>query len=416
MADDPRPPTSPAGTALVVMLGAFALAALANADLLRHNAETRPLGPTRDVALAVWTPLDVARDALDPRTWPLDSVGSDRVETAASPSSLPVPAGPVASSTTEPTGSSAAATGETDDSADPDVDLTDPVEPLGLPPLGRARATDSLDPGPAPEATTEQDGAEAATETATPPGVPGPPTTRVVESSTAPAEVTSAPETTRAFPLRRPTVAEPLRVAVIGDSTLDTVGPPLERALLDTGVATVNVEIRVSTGMSRPDFHDWPARLAEIDATLAPEITVVMLGANDAQPIVVDGGVESFASEAWVAEYQRRLDALLTQVTAGDRWAILVGLPRMRSEGYDGRIRQIDALHEAAVAANPRAVIVHTDTFTTNAEGGYEAYAVDPDGTRHQIRRSDGVHFSIVGGERVAPLVLDAINAIAPLY
>ena len=56
------------------------------------------------------------------------------------------------------------------------------------------------------------------------------------------------------------------------------------RRLLDeTGLVDVELDYVVSSGLARPDFHDWPAHLADTLDTSDPDIVIVTFGGNDAQ-------------------------------------------------------------------------------------------------------------------------------------
>ena len=69
------------------------------------------------------------------------------------------------------------------------------------------------------------------------------------------------------------------------------VGEALVRVAGETGVMAPTLDARVSTGLTRPDYFDWPAHLVNIVETQAPEVMVVMFGANDAQRMKLDGVV-----------------------------------------------------------------------------------------------------------------------------
>ena len=83
-----------------------------------------------------------------------------------------------------------------------------------------------------------------------------------------------------------------------------------------------------ATGLSRPDYYDWPAHLAQDTATGNPEVVVLLVGANDDQPLETPGGgVADFATPEWVTEYGRRAGALMDQVRREGRTVVWVGLP-----------------------------------------------------------------------------------------
>ena len=84
-----------------------------------------------------------------------------------------------------------------------------------------------------------------------------------------PATTVRAPSTTarrRTTCRRRPSAptpsgATPANVLVVGDSDAAAFAPFLKDQLDATGVAATTVDYKVSSGLARPDFFDWPAHL-----------------------------------------------------------------------------------------------------------------------------------------------------------
>ena len=70
---------------------------------------------------------------------------------------------------------------------------------------------------------------------------------------------------------------------VVGDSDAGTFAPYLERLLDETGLVDVQLDYVVSSGLARPDFHDWPAHLRDTLSTSVPDVVIVTFGGNDAQ-------------------------------------------------------------------------------------------------------------------------------------
>ena len=60
---------------------------------------------------------------------------------------------------------------------------------------------------------------------------------------------------------KMPTAAAPLRVLIVGDSIGLDLGGPLQSNLAGTGVVSAALDARESTGLTRPDYFNWPAEL-----------------------------------------------------------------------------------------------------------------------------------------------------------
>lgn len=428
-----RTDTRPAGTVLAVVVATLSLSALLNADVMLRRAETSELGGRRDIALAFWEPVHSVSSALGltrPRAGldairELDDTGSPStrivaagdtddeedggqtdMELAASPGEdapgqdgdgepvagtlghSPASAGPDSTSGPTPAGS--------EPSTSPTSGPADDAAPEGPTATGRSTGSEPGGDGSRSEKSTAPHRPEGPTE----PGDGAVGADAAVEPDVA---------------LRTPTAEDPLRVLVIGDSTLDPVGAALLRDLGQTGVAAGVVDYRVSTGLSRPDFFDWPAHLRQLRPQLRPEVYVIMLGANDAQAFVVDNRAVEFGTEEWLAVYRARVSALLDQLTADGAWVIWIGQPAMRNDDFDTKMRLLNQLYAEEIGRVPTARFVDSRVLTVDDDDRYAAYLLDGNGDRFQVRQTDGIHLTPAGGDRLAPSVIAVIDHIAPL-
>jgi hypothetical protein len=217
------------------------------------------------------------------------------------------------------------------------------------------------------------------------------------------------PTTVPAAPLRVPSAAEPLRVLIVGDSFMESVGASLERAFLDTGVMAPTRYYKPATGLARPDVYSWPAALTQSVADFQPEVVIVMLGGNDGQNLVQTGtgAPLEFGSEAWLAEYHLRVDAAMDAV-AGARLYWL-GMPAMRDAHFGARAQVLNSVYEAEAAAHPGATFLPTWALFADAAGAYQAYLPDAAGETQRMRADDGVHFTRAGADRLAAVVLTQV-------
>ncbi len=131
---------------------------------------------------------------------------------------------------------------------------------------------------------------------------------RETTASTAPDEA-GAEAAPAAVELRAPTADDPLRLWVGGDSMAQVFGPALADAAGSTGLVAPSVHYEMASGLTRPDYFDWPGALQADLAADDPEVLVVVFGVNDAQGIVLDDGtpIPEVADPRWSEEYRRRV-------------------------------------------------------------------------------------------------------------
>lgn len=220
-----------------------------------------------------------------------------------------------------------------------------------------------------------------------------------------------APEaTTTTVPpldLRVPTVAEPLRVHIAGDSLIIPLGPAiLDR--FDGQPVTITEGHQVATGLARPDVLDWPARLTTDLAEADPDVVVLGFGANDDQAMATGDGTVTPGSDEWAAEYQRRVVQVLDAVEREGRTVYWMGLPITTLDRLEEAAPIMAEAVQAEVAVRPWAHYVDPNEVLS-PDGTYTAYLPDGTGDRVKVRQDDGVHLTTAGATRVIEPLADLL-------
>ena len=220
-----------------------------------------------------------------------------------------------------------------------------------------------------------------------------------------------------------PTADNPARVYIVGDSDAGTFGPYLQQLLDGTTVATTQLNYKVSSGLARPDFYNWPDQLAAALPAVDPDIIVATFGGNDAQglsafqeePQFVIG--DPVANEAeWSAEYTKRAGDVMDLLLEGGRTVIWVGIPNDDNPDVTARLAIQDRAAKAAAAARPGVTFIDTWARFSGREGNWAEFVIDPrDGEGKDVRADDGFHLNVNGAEilalDIAQVVRDDLRA-----
>jgi lysophospholipase L1-like esterase len=210
---------------------------------------------------------------------------------------------------------------------------------------------------------------------------------------------------------RVPTAARPLRVWVGGDSMAQSSGAQVVQYAQESGVMRATLDYHISTGLSRPDYYDWPRRLAYVSRVLQPDVAVAFFGANDAQPVEFDGRVLGSESPAWDALYAQRVgQAMDTLLRGGATRVYWVGLPIMGSKVFNRMVRVLNTIYRREAAARPGVVYVDTWAMFATPRGTYSAYLRDGHGDLQLMRQSDGVHMTLAGAARLGSEIVARIE------
>jgi uncharacterized protein len=226
----------------------------------------------------------------------------------------------------------------------------------------------------------------------------------------------TAPPSTQPAKPERPTVGNPLHVYVAGDSVAQAFGDAFSRAAKAMKVVDATIEYRFSTGLTRPDYFDWPGRLREqLAKRRPPQVIIVLFGANDVQPIMTPTGPARTGTTEWLTEYRRRVAATMSMLSAAGVPVYWVGQPLMRSASFSARISELDGIFADEAARHPGVTFVDSRPVLADASGRYSAYLPGADGEPVLVRTQDGVHMTDAGGSRLAAAVLKVMRQTGSL-
>ncbi len=206
----------------------------------------------------------------------------------------------------------------------------------------------------------------------------------------------------------KPTAAHPLRVLIVGDSLGIDLGDALVNDLANTGVVQATLDGQVSTGLTRPDYFNWPAELEQDLAKYRPQVIVIMIGANDAQDFPGPPDIP-YGTPQWDAMYQQRVSSFMQEATSGGAEVVWVGMPPMQDPGLSAAMSHIDAIDRSEAASHPGVFYLSSAAAIGGPDGQYAAY-VEHDGQEVQVREPDGTHITADGSELLSQAVMAAMR------
>ena len=147
------------------------------------------------------------------------------------------------------------------------------------------------------------------------------------------------------YAVRMPDFGKKKTVLIIGDSMMmEGLGPTLHHRLKNRDNLEVYREGKYSSGLSRPDFYDWPTNLIAMLEKYNPDLLVMSMGANDTQDIVINKKRYFIDTKAWEEIYLQRSKDFIALADNGKRHILWVSLPVMGKEPYFTRTKLISKL------------------------------------------------------------------------
>ena len=204
----------------------------------------------------------------------------------------------------------------------------------------------------------------------------------------------------------------------VGASTMGSVlGPMLDKRLKKRNLS-FRMWGKASSGLARPDFHDWPSKFNGIIRRFSPELFIVSLGANDGQHLWHKKRWVRFGTKEWNKIYKERVKTTLDKLVGKEkkRAVIWVGPYNMDSKRTVNRSKIINRLIKETVNAFKGPVAYH-DLFklTTNRDGTPITTYIDVKGNKKRARARDGIHLGTRASLTLITLpLLKLINKCLP--
>jgi hypothetical protein len=191
------------------------------------------------------------------------------------------------------------------------------------------------------------------------------------------------------------------RLAVFGDSMAVDVAAALNRFYADDPNIIILNQGVGSSGFARPDFFDWDKTAIDQVQKNSFDMAVVIVGINDRQTIKQDGASLKPLTDDWDTLYQSRVAQFVSTIHTANKPVIWVGLPPMSKADFSTAMGQVSAIQRLAAFSGGAEFVDIYDRFV-DEDGNYAANGPDLNGKQVQMRKSDGIHFTAAGADKLA--------------
>lgn len=202
-----------------------------------------------------------------------------------------------------------------------------------------------------------------------------------------------------------------LRFVLDGDSEMQVIDDFISAALAPFGVSSTS-DARQSTGLTTSVLYNWQNAARRQAATVRPDVSVVIMGANDGFSTAgPHGATENCCGPAWSAGYANLVGEMMKTLlrgTAGRVYWVLLPAPRPSNFHYlfDGVNRGIKM---AAARFPGRVGLIDANAFFTPGDRYRDFMTYNGNG--FTIHEADGIHLGAAADRVLSTVIVQRLKA-----
>jgi hypothetical protein len=209
------------------------------------------------------------------------------------------------------------------------------------------------------------------------------------------------PTTTVARP-EKPKVDPSTHVVVFGDALADLTGQGLDDAFADSPEVAVVRKARSESGLVRNDVVDWPKQIQDVlNGGQKITLAVMMVGANDRQPIREGDTTHEPLSDRWKQVYRERVDAVMRVFQERQIPVVWIGVPPMKNDKLSADYLAMNDIYRESVERLGGTYVDIWPGFVDD-ENRYTATGPDVNGNPARLRSGDGTLLTRAGARKAA--------------
>ena|GEM_PF-5466055 len=201
------------------------------------------------------------------------------------------------------------------------------------------------------------------------------------------------------------------RVLIVGASSIQfAIGAALERQIPKYEGVKVRRFGKLASGLSRPDFFDWPAQIRKLLKEFKPDLMIANFGGNGAQGIPLGKRKSAkFKTPEWDQAYTKRVYEIIDMAYEAGADVAFLGMPNMRSKKFAKKMEYLNRVQKQA-AEKKGAVWISSWSWTSDRKGKYRK-SIKLGKKRGLMRTSDGIHYSKLGAKFVVGNMLAQLES-----
>ncbi|MEQ1954195.1 SGNH/GDSL hydrolase family protein [Mesorhizobium sp. CN2-181] len=190
-------------------------------------------------------------------------------------------------------------------------------------------------------------------------------------------------------------------VLVLGDFIAGGLAEGLNVAFADDPNVRIADRSSGSSGFVREDHFDWPGQVTGIIEAEKPAAILVLIGANDRQPMRIGDTSAALRSEAWTREYSARVASFASAASATNVPLVWVGATPFKPSKAASDMLALNEIYRK-VAADVGAEFIDVWDGFVDENGAFVTTGPDISGQPVRLRAGDGINLTDAGKRKLA--------------
>ncbi|WP_273719981.1 MULTISPECIES: SGNH family hydrolase [unclassified Bartonella] len=191
------------------------------------------------------------------------------------------------------------------------------------------------------------------------------------------------------------------RILVIGDFVASAVADALKKLFTENSDVIIINDTVPASGLVRTDHISWKNNISERIDKNKPDAIVMVIGANDNQPITTSYGIFNTVQTEWLNIYKQKISEIVESLHSSGKPWIWMGQPAFGNDTLTQKMKIFNALYKQKTEQAGGYFIDIWSGFT-DEQGQFSFSSYDTDGKVVRLRTPNGINFTTAGKRKLA--------------
>ncbi|KEC55687.1 SGNH/GDSL hydrolase family protein [Bartonella koehlerae] len=191
------------------------------------------------------------------------------------------------------------------------------------------------------------------------------------------------------------------RILVIGDFVASAVANALKNLFTNNDDIIIINNTIPDSGLVRTDHISWKSNLSELIDKNKPDVIIMVIGANDNQPIITSYGIFSTLKPEWLNIYKQRIIEIAESLHSSGKPWIWMGQPAFENDNLTQKMNIFNELYRKKTEVAGGYFLDIWSGFT-DEKGQFSFSGYDVNGRVAKLRTNNGINFTFEGKKKLA--------------